>query len=376
MRVLLNTKPLLLHDKTGVGYYVLNIYRELTDAGIEVIPTLNDKSHTLINSLSRVSSGLRSLYGKRYLPVAIKIGDAITDRLLRGKKGNLSYDIYHETSIDPMPGVNAVSVCNLYDLAVMNYGQCFKEDFARYVRENVTKNIHASRRIMVNTEFIKNEAISCLKAPEDKIDVIPLAPSGRYYRINDRRPEPKQLRRFTKKNYVLYVGTVEPRKNLKVLIRAFSLVKEKYDLSLIIAGGRGWLYDDIISYPEDLGIKGDVIFTGYVDEGTLLYLYNYASVFVYPSLYEGFGLPPLEAMSCGVPVITSDIPALREVVGDAGLAFKPADYEELANLIERVLTSGSLQTEMGEKGLLKAKGYSWKKVAESTIETYKRAMET
>jgi glycosyltransferase involved in cell wall biosynthesis len=180
--------------------------------------------------------------------------------------------------------------------------------------------------------------------------------------------------KFTTKDYLLYVGTVDPRKNLKTLIRAFREINVKYGLALVIAGGSGWRYGDIVSFPEELGIKDDVVFTGYVDEETLLDLYNNALAFVYPSLYEGFGLPPLEAMACGVPVIVSNIPPLIEVAGDAALSFSPHDHEELAGLLDKLISSPSLRSDMIKKGTTRAKDYSWKRVAESTMRTYGRVL--
>lgn len=375
MRVLLNTKPLILSNKTGVGYYTFNLYSELLRSGIDVIPTLDITSQTLVSSLSKVSSQMRRLTGKWYPSFVRYIGDALISRLSK-KEGNTPFfDIYHETSLDPMPEIKTKSVCNLYDLSFMNCTEFLPGDFVKNARTNVTKNVLTAKRIIVNSQFVKNETMNLVKVPEEKIEVIPLAPSSIYYRLDELTSKPESVRRFTEKDYVLYVGTVEPRKNLKILMKAFRIIKTKYNLSLIIAGGLGWLYDDIISYPEALGIKGDVIFTHYVDEKTLLYLYNYALVFVYPSLYEGFGLPPLEAMACGLPVIISNIPPLTEVAGDAAITFNPKDHEELADVIDKILSSGSLRSEMIQKGIQRAKEYSWEKVAASTIQAYTKVLE-
>jgi len=376
MRVLLNTKPLVLHDKTGVGYYVFNIYHGLLRAGIEVIPTLGLRSQGFVNSLSRVSSYIRRLF-PTWPPLFLRqMGDLIVQKLARDSAVTPRYDIYHETSLDPLLEVDAISVCNLYDLSFIDCPEFLIKEFADYARKNISRNISLVKRVMVNTEYIKERAIESLNIPEEKIDIIPLAPSANYYRIEQRRRKPECILNLTKKDYVLYVGTIEPRKNLKVLMRAFKEIRGRYDLSLVLAGRLGWLYDDILRYPEESGIGDDVIFTRYVDEKFLLYLYNYASVFVYPSLYEGFGLPPIEAMSCGVPVIISDILPLREVAGDAALTFKSDDHEELAAMIEMVLTSDSLKEEMVQKGIQKVREYSWDRVAEATILTYKRALES
>jgi glycosyltransferase involved in cell wall biosynthesis len=373
MRVLFNTKPLTLYGKTGVGYYVFNLYRELLKSGIDVVPTLDDRSRALVNFLSRASSLIRMRIAKWYPSFVSDIGNSLI-RTLSQKEDRSHFDIYHETSIDPLPGVSAVTVCNLYDLSFMSCPEYLTKDFLDYASEHVTKNVSAVRRIIVNTQFIKNEAVHFLNVPEEKIDVIPLAPSTRC-KVGEIAPHTAGVRRFTEKDYLLYVGTIEPRKNLKTLIKAFYDVRRKYDLVLIIAGRLGWLSDEIISYPEELGIKEAVIFTHYVDEKTLFSLYKGASVFVYPSLYEGFGLPPLEAMACGIPVIISDIPPLREISGNSAVIFNPGDYEDLAYKINTVLSSGALISELREKGLRKAAEYSWENVAALTIQTYAKALE-
>ncbi len=374
MRVLLNTKPLTLYGKTGVGYYVFNLYRELVRYGIRVTPTLDDRSRTLVSALSKVSSFLRKRIGTRYPSLVSKIGDSLVRVLSLKGDGTAAFDLYHETSLDALPAVRPKSVCNLYDLSFISCPEFLTGDFARYATKNVSRNVREVERIMVNTVFIKNQAMDLLKISEEKIDVIPLAPSDAYRRIAGRTGhKPKQVRRFTSKDYVLSVGTVEPRKNLKILIKAFKAIKTRHDLSLIIAGGHGKRSDDILAYPGELGLK-DVIFTHYIDEETMLSLYNHAAAFVYPSLYEGFGLPPLEAMACGIPVIVSDIPPLREVAGDAALAFDPGDSEELVDLLEKVISSESLRSGMIRKGLQKADEYSWGRVAEATIGTYRKAL--
>jgi glycosyltransferase involved in cell wall biosynthesis len=158
------------------------------------------------------------------------------------------------------------------------------------------------------------------------------------------------------------------------LIRAYKELRGKYDVALVIAGGLGWLYHDIVAYPGELGLKKDVVFTNYIDEGALRSLYDHASVFVYPSFYEGFGIPPLEAMTCGVPALISDIPPLREVAGDAALFFPPEDHEALTYELGRILSSGSLRQEMKKKSLQRAEAFSWKKVASETIRTYEKAL--
>ncbi len=379
MRVILNTKPAILNYKSGIGYYVFNLHRELLKFNIDVNPTISVASGNFVGSLSKVSCGLRRFMGKYYPNSIVRyLGDFIINHVSINSVKASKFDIYHETIFDPLPEVDSIVITNLYDtiLFIKDYHGLYNKDFINYAKTNIRVNVQNAKRVIVNTRFVKHEALHTLNIPEDKIDIIPLAPSP-FFRVLDKSCNTaNSLKKITEKEYILYVGTIEPRKNLKTLIRAFKDIRNKYDLSLILAGGLGYLSEDIISYSEELGIKNDVIFTKYVDEETLLCLYNHAQIFVFPSLYEGFGLPPLEAMACGVPVIISDIPPLREVAGDAAAIFNPKDYEELAGVIGGVLESEPLRSDMIQRGIRRAAEYSWEKTAKITIETYEKALES
>ena len=374
MRVLLNTKPLIFTNKTGVGYYVCNLYRALQENGLDVVPTLSDDAGALINALSRVSCFVRRHAGSWYSSVATKIGDPLVRRLSRKAEAKSVFDLYHETSLDPIPPESAVCVCNIYDLSFISYPQYVKGDFAGYARTSVTENSKIAKRIIVNTRFVKGEVMDILKIPEDRIDVIPLAPQSIQLPKSPGTSGSKWSGAFNGKDYILYVGSVEPRKNLMALIRAFGITRQTYDVSLCIAGGLSHSYEEIFRCLDELGIRKDVVFTGYINEEELMDLYRNATVFVYPSLYEGFGLPPLEAMTCGVPVVISSIEPLTEVSGSAALSFSPNDYEELSDILNRVISSPSLREDMVRKGSERVKDFSWTKTAEATIKTYARAL--
>ena len=373
VRILLNTKPMVLPIRTGIGYYVSNLYRELGKAGVEVTPTRGEAARSAMDILGRVSSGLKESLGIRRSRILTFFGDALTRLVLR-KSTSDAFDLYHETTLDPFPEIKSRSVCNLFDLSFLRFPGHFPGDLAEAATRNVTKSVSLAERIIVNTSFIRDEAVSLLKLPPEKIDIIPLAASLSCDGPAAPGQRPGEVRRFTDKDYILFVGTVDPRKNLKTLVRAFREVREHHDLSLVICGAFGALSDDIVSFPEELNIGKDVIFTNYVDESTLLHLYRSASLLVYPSFYEGFGIPPLDAMSCNVPVIVSDIPPLREVCGDAALSFSPEDHEELALRIRTILTSDSLRSEMVLKGAQRVGRYSWQRVAEETVRTYRKAL--
>jgi len=194
-------------------------------------------------------------------------------------------------------------------------------------------------------------------------------------------------------DYVLFVGTLQPRKNLIRLIEAFSpstrLRRAQSsrsgrrlsnpqspisNLQLVIAGKKGWLYEEIFQQVEELELEGKVVFTGYVVAGDLPALLSGAGLFVFPSLYEGFGLPVLEAMACGTPVICSNASSLPEVAGDAALLVDPLDVEGLAAAMERVLGDEALRAELIERGFERARKFSWERCARETLDVLERAV--
>ena len=174
--------------------------------------------------------------------------------------------------------------------------------------------------------------------------------------------------------FILFVGTLEPRKNLPILVQAFAQFKrqQKTAHKLVLAGGKGWLYQPIFAAVEELGLRADVIFPGFVPEDELRLWYNLADAFAYPSLYEGFGLPPLEAMACGTPVIVSNASSLPEVVGDAALQVAPEDAPAWADALARVCGDAHLRASLSERGLRRAREFSWARMARQTVQVYQR----
>ncbi|MBI3802781.1 MAG: glycosyltransferase family 4 protein [Nitrospirae bacterium] len=178
-------------------------------------------------------------------------------------------------------------------------------------------------------------------------------------------------------SYILYIGTLEPRKNIINLLRAYATLptrlREQYPL--VLGGGMGWLMETLDMQIQKLGIQSSTIKTGYLPGGDLPALYSGAAVFVFPSLYEGFGLPPLEAMACGTPVITSNVSSLPEVVGEAGVQVHPEDVGRLAAEIEDLITDPARRALLSQKGLERAKQFSWERCAALTLDVYDRVVQ-
>jgi glycosyltransferase involved in cell wall biosynthesis len=177
--------------------------------------------------------------------------------------------------------------------------------------------------------------------------------------------------------FLLYIGTIEPRKNLVRLVSAFASISNLHkDCVLVIAGMKGWMYDDLFKKVHDLNIESRVIFTGFVSEEDKLDLIQAATVFVYPSLYEGFGVPVLEAMACGIPTITSNISSLPEIAGNAALLVDPTSEDEIAAALNRLLSNPDLRRELSKKSILQAALFTWDKTATLTMNTYRSLVPT
>lgn len=215
-----------------------------------------------------------------------------------------------------------------------------------------SKTVKNCHKIIVISQNTKLDLMKYYHVPENKITII--YPS--FYGMKNKQQKPKiQI----KKPYILYLGTLEPRKNINLIIKAFYQLKSTslFPYQLIIAGKKGWGFKEIFDTVNKLKLEKDVIFTDYVSDAEKKYLYKHAELFIYPSLYEGFGIPPLEAMNYGCPVITSNISSLPEVVGNAGLMINPYNIKELVLAITKVLTNKKLKEEMIEKGFKQAKKF-------------------
>jgi glycosyltransferase involved in cell wall biosynthesis len=227
--------------------------------------------------------------------------------------------------------------------------------------------------IIAVSESTKRDTMDHLGVPQDKITVVYEAASP-IFRPLDRQEARQQVRdrHGIDAPFVLFVSTIEPRKNVPSLLRAVWQLQQCYkeDVHIVLAGGKGWLYEDAFAVVDELNLDSRAHFVGRVSSEDLLYLYNAAEVLAHPAFYEGFGLPPLEAMACGLPVIVSNVASLPEVVGDAGLLVDPHDVDELTVSMWRVLNDAELHREMQEKGLRQAERFSWERAARETQAIY------
>ncbi len=248
--------------------------------------------------------------------------------------------------------------------------------FKRIFFRNMMKHSgsHADR-LLADSESTRQDMHRILGIDLQRIDTAPLAADDAYRPLAAAETEAHcAVHSLTPGRFLLFVGVLEPRKNVPALVRAYASVHKKHpDIPLVIAGKKGWMYDEIFAAVQQLGLTESVRFLGYIPREEQIGLYNGARLFVYPSQYEGFGLPVLEALQCGAPVLTSNLSSMPEVAGDAALLVSPQDEAGLANAMLQVLEDDHLAAQMKERGLERARQFSWQRCAELTLQAYETA---
>ncbi len=271
------------------------------------------------------------------------------------------------------PGVYGKKVVFVHDMAYRAFPKTVRRKTKCFLELVLEKSCKRADRIVTISEFSKQEIIRYLNVPEEKISVIPLGVDRHRFHTGYPAARIKKVKQKygLEGEYLLYVGTIEPRKNLKRLIEAYAQLP-LYVPKLVLVGKKGWLYQEIFQTVERLGLKKRVVFLGYAADQEIPLIMAGAKCFLFPSLYEGFGLPPLEAMACGVPVVTANCSALPEVAGDAAVLVEPDKTESIRQGILAVLEKEELRKQMIERGIQQAKKFSWKKTADSLVEICQR----
>ncbi len=357
MKIAIDTQT-TLGQKSGFGFYVKNLVEALTK-----IDPKNDYILIAPTSEKDFSAPKRWWW----------------DQVIFPRRGRLAkVDILHQPCFSAPLFYKGKVVVTCHDLISV----FFPENLPIFARFFYARWMPFSYRradfLIADSEHTKKDIMSLLKIPESKIRVIHLAVAKEFRPIKSTKILKRIRSKYqTGERYFLHVGTLEPRKNLPFLVRAFALaVRDGVTENLVITGKKGWYYEDLFTLVKDLNLKDKVIFTGYADEKDLPALYSGATALIFPSLYEGFGLPPLEAMACGTPVISSSTSSLPEVVGKAGILIPPKDERLWAKNIVKISKDNRLARTLSQMGLRQAKKFSWQETAQKTIEVYKEVMAT
>jgi len=285
-------------------------------------------------------------------------------------------DVFHGLDHASLPLFNKRGkfVITIHDIITFIFPEFFTWKHRKIINFMLPKMLARADKLIADSHSTKNDLSQFFKIDDAKITVIHLGLEERFKIVSFQEIEKIRKKYHIKDDYILFVGVLEPRKNIVSILGALSILKQTGKLrgrKLVVAGKTGWLFKEIFKKVQESKLEKDVIFTGFVNEEDLPALYSGALFSVFPSLYEGFGLPVLEAMGCGTPVITSKVSSLPEVVGDAAILVDPMNIEELAWRMEMLCESSDLREELGKKGLERSKLFSWEKTAQKTLEVYK-----
>ncbi len=372
-------------DSSYWDYLSVEAYLEFVN---EIIPSLSIYSNHII--ISKLYKRLIEFYrfvlqrNSKSSPPVYKIMQAIKllgenlDRAIVSKDlVCLNSTVYHSTYF-PLPNLpnSTKKILTIYDLIPQLFPDFVtKKVFDRGLKilDSIDKN---QDWIICISEHTKQDFCNYLGMNPEQVFVTPLAASDNFYSVNNLQIISQIQKRYgiSKSPYLLSLCTLEPRKNLSFLLRCFAQIlaqEPTLDINLVLVGISGWKNNDIFQTVETNPIlKSHVIFTGFIPDQDLSAIYSGALAFVYPSLYEGFGLPPLEAMQCGTPVITSNTSSLPEVVGDAGIMVNPTDTDALCQAMLNLINNSQLRKQLSNQGIARAKQFSWSKCASETVKVY------
>lgn len=364
-----------LHQGAGVGRFVRNLVGALLEVDRETSYTLlypRSRDRAEPPALPRYANvaGRQLFLSERMLNVAwYKLGLPVPVDLLGGRA-----DLYHFLDFSLPPVRRGATVLTIHDLSFLMVPECAEGGLRAHLERVVPSSVRHADFVTADSENTRNELTTLLDVSPDRVAVVYGGVDDRFRPVVDAHVlDAIRTKYGLTTPFMLYVGTIEPRKNIGRLLRAYTLFRERHkgNHRLVIAGGLGWLYQDVLREIDDLAADHKVVFLGRVPDDDLPALYSLCDLFVYPSLYEGFGLPPLEAMACGRAVLTTNTSSLPEVVGDAGVMVSPYDVEGLAAEMARLLDDPELRRTLGQRGIERARQFSWGNSARKLLEIYR-----
>lgn len=364
MKIGINIQPVLHSGKSGVGFFQHEMLRALLRIDKE------DRFYLNFFDLKRNKEAKASEYTAPNAELESCKWFSATAYLMLWSVLPVPYRIFFKSKPDITmffnyylpPFARGKKVLAVFDTVVKDYPETMNFKTKFMLGLTLKPSIKRADRIITTSEFSKGQIIKYYGTDPDKITVIPCAADReKYFPVRDREKCIAAAKKYgIEGEYYMYLGNIEPRKNLSRLIEAYSIARKKRDgiPKLALAGIKGWQCDEIYSKAEKLGISDSVIFTGYLEDDDVPLLMNGAAAFCFPSLYEGFGMPPLEAMACGTPVIVSNTSSLPEVTGDCGIMVDPFDTEDIAEALLKILDPEEARRQ-SEAGVEQAKKFSW-----------------
>ncbi len=368
MKIAIEARPVKWSYGTGIGNYTHSLISKLNEIDLE-------NEYTFLCPDDQPSDYIQ--FSRTYTFYSLPKDDQREEVEIPIWLSNEKADLFHL----PQNGfrIPTHSSCKLvvtvHDLIPYFLPEMVRSSFLKRFTNEMPVILERADRIITVSATSKQDIIKIFKINPEKIVVIPSAPTSAYHPLPKAETENWLRRTYgIKKPYILYVGGLNPRKNVAELIYAYAKIRRSLPggQPLVILGPEGKHLSKLRLLGDALNITAEeLIFPGFIDSSELPGFYNGADLFVYPSLYEGFGLPPIEAMACGTPVITSNVSSLPEVVGEAALTVNPYDTLELAETMLKVLSDDSLQSDLSKKGLQHSLKYNWSDIAEQVLQVYR-----
>ncbi|HNR96496.1 MAG TPA: glycosyltransferase family 1 protein [Anaerolineae bacterium] len=365
-----------VNQGAGIGRYARQMTRALLELDREneyvlfvpsASPEASRASESAIVGQANVSLARLPLSERALVALWHRLRVPVPVELFSGR-----LDVFHSPDFALAPVLRARTLVTVHDLSFRRVPECFKPALLSYLNRVVPRSVARADIVLADSESTRNDAIELLRLAPERVFVVYAGVDSRFHRVTDQGLlEDVRSRYSLPGRFVLSVGTLQPRKNYVRLIEAFSRLSGVEDVSLVISGARGWLYEEIYRRVEELGLSSRVLFPGYVAEADLPALYSLSEVFAFPSLYEGFGLPPLEAMACGTPVVVSRASSLPEVVGNAGCLVDPLSVEEIAGTLQALLDSPARRADLAEQGVAQAARFTWSEAARVLLGLYR-----
>lgn len=365
-----------VNQGAGIGRYARQMTRALLELDREneyvlfvpsASPEASRASESAIVGQANVSLARLPLSERALVALWHRLRVPVPVELFSGR-----LDVFHSPDFALAPVLRARTLVTVHDLSFRRVPECFKPALLSYLNRVVPRSVARADIVLADSESTRNDAIELLRLAPERVFVVYAGVDSRFRRVTDQGLlEDVRSRYSLPGRFVLSVGTLQPRKNYVRLIEAFSRLSGVEDVRLVISGARGWLYEEIFRRVEELGLSSRVLFPGYVAEADLPALYSLSEVFAFPSLYEGFGLPPLEAMACGTPVVVSRASSLPEVVGNAGCLVDPLSVEEIAGTLQALLDSPARRADLAEQGVAQAARFTWSEAARVLLGLYR-----
>ena len=375
MRIGLDGFPLLV-PRTGVGHYTFELARalallapsdqfELVAPGPFPDSIIENIRLTCPDNLRAFTVEANSIHRRRWWAVGLPL-------YLR----KASLDLFHGTNYEVPLWSKRRSVLTIHDLSILLHADTHEPDLVRRARRRLPVMARSASMIITATESVRREICEHLHVEADRVAVTPFAPRSGFQAMPAKQANQTKERLGIEDEFVLFVGTIEPRKNLLALVRAFDQILRQTSRrpQLVVVGAEGWLMDELFAFIKQSSISDRLLLTGYLDDDDLRALYSSCTVFVYPSIYEGFGLPPLEAMACGAPVIAGNIATFQETLGSAAQLVEPNDVEAFARSIVEILDDEDRRRALSRRGLEQAAKFSWQRTAKLTLEVYREIL--